>query len=56
MIERYSFTFDKWEGIELNLPNYALNCGMFAIDQNKLAIMSGRFTKGVYVLEIDSNP
>lgn len=40
----------------INLPKYALNVGMFAVTQNKLAIMSGRFTPSVYIFEIDSNP
>jgi hypothetical protein len=48
--------YDKWETIELLLPCYGLNCALFQVDQNKLAIMSGRFTKAVYIFEVDSNP
>jgi hypothetical protein len=52
-LERYSFTFDKWEHIDLRFPTYMLNVAIFQIDQNKIAILSGRFTKACYILEVD---
>jgi hypothetical protein len=53
-IERYSFQFDKWEVLAVLLPDEFINPGLYLVDSNKLAILGGRKSELVLVLEEDS--
>lgn len=53
-IERYSFQFDKWEVLTVILPCEFVNPALFVFDNNKIALLGGRNSEKVLVIEQDS--
>jgi len=53
-IERYSFQFDKWEVLTVILPCECVNPGIFVFDINKIAILGGKNSESVLVIEQDT--
>ena len=52
-IERYSFTQDRWEGLNVVFPLPLLRCGIFPVTQTKFALLGGTQMKAVVIFEVN---
>lgn len=50
-IERYSFSQDRWEGLQVVFQIPLLRCGIFPVTQTKFALLGGRYLKAVIIFE-----
>lgn len=53
LVERYAFTFDRWEALGVKLPVPMVNAGLFPVSQKKMAILGGRMSRAVMIFEVD---
>lgn len=51
-IERYSFSQDRWEGLQVVFPIPLLRCGIFPVTQTKFALLGGRHLNAVIIFEV----
>lgn len=51
-VERYDTEFNSWEVLELSLPDAYVHHGIVPLSTKKIAILGGKHTKRVSVLEI----
>lgn len=54
-VERYHVSENRWELLTLTLPEPLQHFGIFQVSHNRLAILGGKFTKRVYVLEVNEH-
>jgi Kelch motif len=52
-IERYSFSQDRWEGLNVVFPLPLLKCGIFPVTQTKFALLGGTSMKSVVIFEVN---
>ncbi|CAG9321728.1 unnamed protein product [Blepharisma stoltei] len=52
-IERYSFEFNRWQLLELRLPNVVINPALYQVSPTKLAIFGGRISDNVFIFETE---
>jgi hypothetical protein len=50
-VERFSFAQNRWELLSLKFPTAMLNIAMFPVTQRKLAILGGRLSRAVFLLD-----
>ncbi|OMJ74458.1 hypothetical protein SteCoe_26610 [Stentor coeruleus] len=51
-IERYSFSQDRWEGLQVVFPSPLLRCGIFPVTQTKFALLGGCSMRSVVIFEV----
>lgn len=51
-IERYSFSQDRWEGLQVVFPIPLLKCGIFPVTQTKFALLGGQHLNAVIIFEV----